>query len=163
MKGVTETDFADLQMTMFVGPQIEGVTKFGDGQQEADITEAPRAESAEEARGSSEAGQDQGNTSGAKPAKPPPKPANRRRGAPKQKDYRDDKILRWIFLCFPPVRDLGLTGYVHQSVDDIDNDTELFEAMQRTYREKRGSARFFKLEGVREIKFIQVTLPSLFP
>ena len=148
---------------MFVGPQIESATKIAGGQEEVDITEALRAEPTEEAAGSSEAAPNQGKASGAVYPKLPPKPANRRRGAPKQQEYRDDKISRWIFLCFPPVRDPGLTGYVHQSIDDVDNDTELFEAMQRKYREKRGAARFFKLEGVREIKFIQVNLTNVFP
>ncbi|MCJ1435834.1 hypothetical protein MMC27_005210 [Xylographa pallens] len=160
VNGLSRKDLADLQMTMFAGPQIEAVTEFASGQQEADITEALRAKPTEEATGSSEAAHDQGKAFGAKPPRAPFKPAKRRRGAPKQKEHRDDRISRWIFLCFPPVRDLGLTRYVHQSIDDVDNDTELFEAMQRKYRENRGSARFLRLEGVREIKFIQFLLAA---
>ncbi|MCJ1416072.1 hypothetical protein MMC32_002407 [Xylographa parallela] len=160
VKGISGRDLGDLQMTMFVGPQIEAVTKFASGQQEADITEALRANPTEEATGSSDAAQDQGNDFGAKSPRAPVESAKRRRGAPKQKEYRDDKISRWILLCFPPVRDLGLTGYVHESIDDVENDTELFQAMQRIYRETRGSARFFRLEGVREIKFIQFLLAA---
>lgn len=137
--------------------QVDQTTKSTDSQQEADITDTPRTEASEDTASSSAAVASQGQASGTESQSPPSKPLIRRRGALRQQEYRDDRVLRWIFLCFPPVRDLGLTEYVQQSIKDVTNDTELFEAMQREYRMKRGSTRFFRLEGVKEIKFIQVT------
>jgi hypothetical protein len=145
----------------FFSETKSGIARNAPAAQEVDITDAPRAEPAGEAADSVSPGTARGAASGVDMPVPSPNIANKRRHVPEQRQPDPVKVSKWVFLCFPPLRS-GLTEYEHQPIHDVDNDTQLFEAMQSKYKAKRGRSRFFRLEGLKEIKFIQVNL-SLHP